>query len=99
MTKECPKCKAQMIQRYENIVYCTYPPQHPWNWWCGCGHTETGGVERGITEEESYLREWRGKNPSRTAEGKDSTMVRFSAPGCAWTGHPELLREFGEDAY
>jgi len=56
--KICPVCGSKMIKRYENYVLTTYPPQYPWYWWCGCGHTEPGGVERGMTAEEIDRIEW-----------------------------------------
>ena len=42
-----------MVERPPTIVYATYPPQYDREWWCGCGHTESGGkvFERTIEQE------------------------------------------------
>jgi len=51
-----------MIKRYESRVLASYPPQYPWFWWCKCGHTEEGGIDRGMTIEEVYERLWEEAN-------------------------------------
>jgi hypothetical protein len=62
-TKTCPKCGKKMIKRYTNEVLTSYPPQYPWNWWCGgCGHTERGGIERGRSMEDGYQQAWEAAN-------------------------------------
>ncbi len=58
----CPKCNKNMIQRFSHTVLLNYPPQYPWNWWCGCGHTEVGGIERGKTHEEVAMDAWEKAN-------------------------------------
>jgi len=56
---KCPKCDKEMIKRPTGNILCTYPPQFPWNWWCGgCNHYEQGGVDRGKTDDEIYREEW-----------------------------------------
>ena len=61
-TKNCV-CGKKMIKRFSNFVYCTYPPQHPWKWWCGgCGREEEGGIEVGKTQEDVYREEWEKAN-------------------------------------
>jgi len=55
---KCPKCGMKMIKRYEGYVLTLYPAQYPWYWWCGCGHTEEGGIEVGETEPQSARKEW-----------------------------------------
>jgi len=60
----CPECGKKMIQRFTGVVLCTYPAQYPWDWWCGCGHKEKGGVTRGKTEEEIAREEWEALNQS-----------------------------------
>ena len=60
--KICKKCGKKMIKRYRNEIYPTYPAQYPWYWWCKCGHTEEGGVERGLTEDEYYEKLWEEEN-------------------------------------
>ena len=57
-TKTCPKCGKRMIRRYRNYALATYPLQRPWDWWCGCGYGEEGGVERELTLDEMAQREW-----------------------------------------
>jgi hypothetical protein len=37
----------------------SFPPQYRYYWWCGCGKTVKGGTERGKTEEEVALKEWK----------------------------------------
>ena len=61
-TKVCPVCGKKMIKRYKDYVLMSYPPQYPWYWWCGCGHEEPGGVERGIAAEEMVMAAWREIN-------------------------------------
>ena len=46
----CPNCGMNMIRRGTGVVLLTYPSQYPWNWWCGCGHTEEGGIEHRVFE-------------------------------------------------
>jgi len=60
--KICQKCNSKMIKRSTGVVLTSYPPQYPWYWWCGCGHTERGGVERGKTNEEIAHEEWEKLN-------------------------------------
>ncbi|RTK93076.1 hypothetical protein EKI60_06580 [Candidatus Saccharibacteria bacterium] len=62
-TKQCPICHKKMIKEYANYVLTSYPPQYPWHWYCGCGHTEDGGIERGITQEEVTRKQWEKANP------------------------------------
>jgi hypothetical protein len=59
---KCKKCGSEMVKAYSNIVLTSYPPQYPWYWYCGCGHTEDGGIERGKTYEEQLREEWENKN-------------------------------------
>ena len=61
-TRVCPRCGKRMIKRYEPRVLASYPPQYPWFWWCKCGHTEEGGIDRGMTNEEVYERLWEEAN-------------------------------------
>ena len=65
-TKRCPKCGKKMIKRYENYVLTSYPPQYPWYWWCKCGYTEEGGIDKGITIEELYDKLWEETNRGDT---------------------------------
>ena len=58
----CPKCGKKMIKRYENFILATNPPQYPWYWWCGCGHIERGGIDRGMDVDELYRRIWETTN-------------------------------------
>jgi len=51
-TRICPKCSKKMIVKYADFILLTYPTQHPWSWWCGCGHSESGGLKRGKTHRE-----------------------------------------------
>ena len=55
-------CGKLMIQRDEPFVYASDPPQYPWKWWCGCGHTEPGGVRWGMTEGQMARRAWEQAN-------------------------------------
>ena len=59
-TKECPVCGKRMIKELENVVYPTYPPKRPWRWWCGCGHSEPGGVYQSDHPETLRRRRWEG---------------------------------------
>jgi len=61
-TRICPQCGKRMIKRYEPRMLASYPPQYPWFWWCKCGHTEAGGVDRGMTDEEVHERLWEEAN-------------------------------------
>ena len=62
-TKECPGCNKKMIKRYQNRVLTSYPPQYPWDWWCGgCGLVGEGGIDEGMTQEEMYQKEWENAN-------------------------------------
>lgn len=58
----CDKCGKRMIKKYANFVLTLCPPQHPWDWWCGCGHVEKGGIERGKTPEEVLMEAWEAAN-------------------------------------
>lgn len=58
----CPECNCIMLKRYENITLTSLPPQRPWYWWCGCGHTEKGGIEKGKREDEIYMSAWKKQN-------------------------------------
>jgi hypothetical protein len=60
-TKPCPQCGKKMIKRYNRILP-SYPPLYPWEWWCGCGHVEEGGCERGSTLEEQSMSLWKAAN-------------------------------------
>lgn len=51
-----------MIQQFDDIVLCSYPPQYPWHWWCGCGNTERGGILRGKTQEQFARESWEEAN-------------------------------------
>lgn len=57
-TKECPKCERRMIKAPTGVCLMTSPVQYPWDWWCACGHTEEGGVEREATIEEERRKRW-----------------------------------------
>jgi hypothetical protein len=61
-TRTCPQCGRQMIRKYTGAVLPSYPAQRPWNWWCGCGHAESGGVDRDLTDEESLHLRWELSN-------------------------------------
>lgn len=61
-TKPCSSCGKRMVRRYANFVLATYPAQYPWSWWCSCGHTEYGGVDRGVTAEELLRIDWEQAN-------------------------------------
>lgn len=61
----CHICGKKMIKRYANYVLTSYPPQYPWDWWCACGHTELGGVDRGQTDEEILKERWEQENRTR----------------------------------
>jgi len=61
-TKPCPSCGKLMIRCYANYILCTYPPQHPYDWWCGCGHSEAGGVERCELPKNTLMRQWEAAN-------------------------------------
>ena len=67
--KRCPQCGKKMIRRYRPYVLCSYPSLHPWDWWCGCGYSEVGGVERSMTLEEMVRREWEGANAVVVGDG------------------------------
>ena len=75
-TKECPKCGKMMIQERSNYVLTSNPPQYPWTWWCGCGHTEAGGVEiPKVTSAQEVLRErWERVNGLKEPEKKSPTV-------------------------
>lgn len=53
---KCSKCGMKMVRCYENWESCQ--TQRPWCWWCGCGHTEEGGIEQYKTEAQSARDEW-----------------------------------------
>lgn len=61
-TKQCPECKARMVKKNTGTVLTTDPPQYPYDWWCGCGHEEVGGIERDLTREEKLYRRWKSFN-------------------------------------
>jgi hypothetical protein len=61
-TKPCPVCGKKMIRKYRHYIMATYPASHPWDWWCGCGHKEEGGIERGITPDEALRIQWEEAN-------------------------------------
>lgn len=56
--KKCSKCGKNMIMEYRSIALVTYPQKFPWDWWCACGNTEEGGIERGQTNEEIRQKNW-----------------------------------------
>ena len=58
--KKCPNCGEVMIKRSRQYMLLTYPPQYPWDWWCGgCDIYVEGGTERGRTAEELYMEKWK----------------------------------------
>ena len=59
---DCPQCGKRMVRWGTGVVLLSYPPQYPWNWRCGCGHREFGGVERGTTEDEQFMAAWHDAN-------------------------------------
>lgn len=61
-TKICEKCGKKMIKIGTGFVLTSYPPQYPMKWWCGCGHEESAGMERGKTEEEMNRENWEKEN-------------------------------------
>jgi len=61
-TKQCERCGRRMIRDFENVMLPTNPPQYPWSWWCGCGYTEVGGIERGLSSAELRQHEWEEAN-------------------------------------
>ena len=61
-TKPCPECGKFMICRYANYALLTWPPQFPWSWWCGCGHTEYGGIKVDELPEDTLMRQWEAAN-------------------------------------
>jgi hypothetical protein len=58
----CSVCGKVMIKRDTGVALMSYPAQYPWDWWCGCGHTEPGGVRWGKTEVEMAQNEWEQAN-------------------------------------
>ena len=60
-TKPCPECNAKMIKWETGRVLLCEPPKYPWNWRCGCGHTEKGGNRLGQTDEQIFQNEWKAK--------------------------------------
>ena len=61
-TTSCPQCGKMMINVRSGEVLLTYPEQHKTIWWCECGYRREGEVERDITQEEYYLKLWKGVN-------------------------------------
>jgi len=63
--KDCPKCGKKMVVKYSSVVLMTYPAQYPWDWWCGCGYTEKGGIEGDSTYESIAREEWERVNEEK----------------------------------
>jgi len=63
---KCLACGMKMIRRSTGVDLLSYPPQYPWNWWCGCGHTVEGGVERAVFLEDSFQEAWERLNQPET---------------------------------
>lgn len=57
-TKVCSNCNKNMIKEYSNTILLSSPAQYPYEWWCACGYKEDGGVERGETKHEKFMRRW-----------------------------------------
>ncbi len=66
----CPKCKMKMVKRYEETIPASFsksglttcPPQRPWLWWCGCGHTVEGGIDQYKTKVQQARENWEAVN-------------------------------------
>jgi len=59
----CPKCGMKMVKRYDRrteLYSSVMRNQQVWYWWCGCGHTEEGGIEP--SEGECAREEWKAIN-------------------------------------
>ena len=54
-----------MVVKYSSVVLMTYPAQYPWDWWCGCGYTEKGGIEGDSTYESIAREEWERVNEEK----------------------------------
>lgn len=65
-TKECCRCHKQMIPAWTGEVKLMTPPRRSWDWWCGCGRRQAGGM---VTDPDLYermraenLERWRAAN-------------------------------------
>ncbi len=63
-TKPCPKCNKKMIVLWQGQMMCSNPPQQRWYWWCGCGHSECGGVHVYRDTSPSIKERWEAANAS-----------------------------------
>ena len=69
--KRCPKCEKKMVKRYAEAILLSSPPKHPWDWFCGCGYRETGGMDiGGLVGDDRAIQEWKRVNGSDADEGK-----------------------------
>jgi hypothetical protein len=61
-TKPCPECGKKMVRKFGMGTLDTWPAQRGWGWWCGCGHTEHGGVESDKTPDQIAHEKWEEAN-------------------------------------
>ncbi len=57
-TKPCAQCSKRMVPRWTDIVYTSMPPYHEWEWWCRCGHRETGGQVLEMLADDGSRKRW-----------------------------------------
>jgi len=51
---KCPECDSNMVKQYGGVVLLTCPPKYGYDWYCGCGHKEDGGLEEGFTPKTTH---------------------------------------------
>ena len=61
-TKPCDRCGKRMIRHDTERQVSDSPPQYVWEWWCGCGWREWGGVLM-MNSNKGYLqKQWERAN-------------------------------------
>ena len=84
--KVCPKCGKSMIRWATGEVLLSYPAQYPWEWRCGCGNRERGGIERGKTEGEIFREAWEAVNTPPTPQRQGGKPVMSEQVNLAQLG-------------
>ena len=71
VSRRCKKCRKLMIRRH--ALDSSFPAACPYAWWCKCGHTEEGGMDRVLDFDAYYAELWALVNGA--AEGSEQSAV------------------------
>lgn len=77
--KTCPNCGKRMI-KWGMDIGSTWE-QWVWEWRCGCGHTESGGIAKTKTNDDMFLRMWKSSQKSAQWNKVDLNQTVFLKDG------------------